>query len=94
MKVVKAHKLPVEESLGYRVYSIVKKDISKLKLLIERQLVYYTVYAPYQEDILVEKEYKFQLDIIEVGQGYIEALKEVHENRNEVFNELRKIGEI
>lgn len=94
LKVVKAHKLPVEESLGYRVYSIVKKDISKLKLLIERQLVYYTVYAPYQEDILVEKEYKFQLDIIEVGQGYIEALKEVHENRNEVFNELRKIGEI
>ena len=43
MKVVKEHKLPIEESIGYRVYSIVRKDVSKLDSLIEEELLYDTV---------------------------------------------------
>ena len=43
LKVVKEHKLPIEESIGHRVYSIVRKDVSKLDSLIEEELLYDTV---------------------------------------------------
>ncbi|RTK13303.1 hypothetical protein [Enterococcus faecalis] len=94
LKVVKAHKLPIEESIGHRVYSIVKKDISKLDSLMERELIYDTVYAPYREDKILETELEFQRGIIEAGQDYIKSLYDTHRSRNKVWNTLREEGEI
>lgn len=94
LKVVKEHKLPIEESMGYRVYSIVRKDVSKLDSLIEEELLYDTVYSPYREDKILETELKFQRDIIKAGQDYIESLYYTHKSRNEAWNKLREEGEI
>ena len=94
LKVVKEHKLPIEESIGYRVYSIVRKDVSKLYSLIEEELLYDTVYSPYREDKILETELKFQRDIIKAGQDYIESLYYTHKSRNEAWNKLREEGEI
>lgn len=94
LKTVKAHKLPIEESLGYRVYSIVKKDISQMDLLIERELLYDTVYAVYQKNEIFKSELDFQRGIIQAGQDYIKSLYDVHKRRNEVWNILRGDGEI
>ena len=94
LKVVKEHKLPIEESIGYRVYSIVRKDVSKLDSLIEEELLYDTVYSPYREDKILETELKFQRDIIKAGQDYIESLYYTHKSRNEAWNKLREEGEI
>lgn len=92
LKVVKEHKLPIEESIGYRVYSIVRKDVSKLDSLIEEELLYDTVYSPYREDKILETELKFQRDIIKAGQDYIESLYYTHKSRNEAWNKLREEG--
>lgn len=94
LKVVREHKLPIEESMGHRVYSIVKKDVSKLDSLIERELVYDTVYAPYREDKIFEAELEFQRGIIKAGQNYIKSLYDTHKNKNETWNKLREEGEI
>ena len=83
LKVVREHKLPIEESIGHRVYSIVKKDVSQLDSLIERELLYNTVYTPYREDKILETELKFQHGIIKAGQDYIKFLYETHKSRNE-----------
>lgn len=91
---MKAHKLPIEESIGYRVYSIVKKDVSKLDSLMERELVYDTVYAPYREDKIFETELEFQRGIIKAGQDYIKSLYDTHRSRNEVWNTLREEYEV
>ena len=92
LKVVKEHKLPIEESIGYRVYSIVKKDISKLDSIMEQKLLYDTVYAPYREDKILETELEFQYGIIKAGQDYIKSLYDSHKSRNETWNKLR--GEV
>ena len=94
MKVVKEHKLPIEESIGHRVYSIVRKDVSKLDSLIEEELLYDTVYAPYREDKILETELNFQHGIIKAGQDYIKSLYDTHKSRNEIWNKLREEGEI
>ena len=94
LKVVKEHKLPIEESIGYRVYSIVKKDVSKLDSIIEQKLLYDTVYAPYREDKILETELEFQHGIIKAGQDYIKSLYDSHKIRNETWNKLRKENEI
>ena len=84
LKVVCNYKLPIEESMGIRVYSIVKKDISKLDSLIEEEVLYDTVYAPYGINELWEAELEFQRTIIETGQNYIKSLYDAHKNRNEI----------
>lgn len=94
LKVVKEHKLPIEESIGHRVYSIVKKDVSKLDSIIEQKLLYETVYAPYREDKILETELKFQQGIIKAGQDYIKSLYDSHKIRNEAWNKLREENEI
>lgn len=94
LKVVKEHKLPIEESIGYRVYSIVKKDVSKLDSIIEQKLLYETVYAPYREDKILETELEFQQGIIKAGQDYIKSLYDSHKIRNEAWNKLREENEI
>lgn len=94
LKVVKEHKLPIEESIGHRVYSIVRKDVSKLDSLIEEELLYDTVYAPYREDKILETELNFQHGIIKAGQDYIRSLYDTHKSRNEIWNKLREEGEI
>lgn len=94
LKVVKEHKLPIEESIGHRVYSIVRKDVSKLDSLIEEELLYDTVYAPYREDKILETELNFQHGIIKVGQDYIKSLYDTHKSRNKIWNKLREEGEI
>lgn len=94
LKVVKAHKLPIEESIGHRVYSIVKKDVSKLDSIIEQELLYGTVYAPYREDKILETELEFQHGIIKAGQDYIKSLYDTYKSRNETWNKLREEGEI
>ena len=94
LKVVKEHKLPIEESIGHRVYSIVKKDVSKLDSLIEEELLYDTVYASYREDKILETELNFQHGIIKAGQDYIKSLYDTHKSRNEIWNKLREEGEI
>ncbi|MBZ2138557.1 hypothetical protein [Streptococcus gordonii] len=94
LKVVKEHKLPIEESIGYRVYSIVKKDVSKLDSIIEQKLLYETVYAPYREDKILETELEFQHGIIKAGQDYIKSLYDSHKIRNEAWNKLREENEI
>lgn len=94
LKVVKEHKLPIEESIGHRVYSIVRKDVSKLDSLIEEELLYDSVYASYREDKILETELKFQQGIIKAGQDYIKSLYDTHKSRNENWNKLREEGEI
>lgn len=94
LKVVKEHKLPIEESIGHRVYSIVRKDVSKLDSLIEEELLYDTIYAPYREDKILETELNFQHGIIKAGQDYIKSLYDTHKSRNEIWNKLREEGEI
>ena len=94
LKVVQEHKLPIEESIGHRVYSIVRKDVSKLDFLIEEELLYDTVYAPYREDKILETELKFQHGIIKAGQDYIKSLYDTHKSRNETWNKLREEGKI
>ncbi|WP_423214212.1 hypothetical protein [Streptococcus equinus] len=94
LEVVTAHKLPIEESIGHRVYSIVKKDVSKLDSLIEKERVYDTVYAPYREDKIFKTELEFQHGIIKSGQDYIKSLYDTHKHRNETWNKLREEGEI
>ena len=94
LKVVKEHKLPIEESIGHRVYSIVKKDVSKLDSLIEEELLYDTVYASYREDKILETELNFQHGIIKAGQDYIKSLYDTHKSRNKIWNKLREEGEI
>ena len=94
LKVVKEHKLPIEESIGHRVYSIVRKDVSKLDSLIEEELLYDTVYASYREDKILETELNFQHGIIKAGQDYIKSLYGTHKSRNKIWNKLREEGEI
>lgn len=94
LKVVKEHKLPIEESIGHRVYSIVKKDVSKLDSIIEQKLLYDTVYAPYREDKILETELEFQHGIIKAGQDYIKSLYDSHKIRNKTWNKLREENEI
>ena len=94
LKVVKEHKLPIEESIGHRVYSIVRKDVSKLDSLIEEELLYDTVYAAYREDKILETELNFQHGIIKAGQDYIKSLYDTHKSRNKIWNKLREEGEI
>lgn len=93
LNVVKNHKLPIEESIGYRVYSIVKKDVAKLESLLEKELVYNTVYSSYRKDKILESELKFQYDIIKAGRDYIKSLYDSHRNRNEIINKLKDEGE-
>lgn len=94
LKVVKEHKLPIEESIGHRVYSIVRKDVSKLDSLIEEELLYDTVYASYREDKILETELNFQHGIIKAGQDYVKSLYDTHKSRNKIWNKLREEGEI
>ncbi len=94
LKVVKEYKLPIEESIGHRVYFIVRKDVSKLDSLIEEELLYDTVYASYREGRILETELNFQHGIIKAGQDYIKSLYDTHKSRNEIWNKLREEGEI
>ena len=94
LDIVKNHKLPIEESIGFRVYSIVKKDISKLDSLIERELVYDTVYSAYSEDKILEAEFNFQHEVIEAGEMYIKSLYDSERKRNKILNRLNKDGEV
>ena len=94
LDIVKNHKLPTEESIGFRVYSIVKKDISKLDSLIERELVYDTVYSAYSKDEILEAELNFQYKVIEAGEMYIKSLYDSQRKRNKILNRLNKRGEI
>ena len=91
---MKAHKLPIEESIGHRVYSIVKKDVSKLESLIEEEILYDTVYATYREDKILETELEFQHGIIKAGQDYIKSLYNTHRSRNRDWDKLRREGEV
>ena len=94
LDIVKNHKLPIEESIGFRVYSIVKKDISKLDSLIERELVYDTVYSAYSKDEILEAEFNFQYKVIEAGEMYIKSLYDSQRKRNKILNRLNKDGEV
>ncbi|WP_314159844.1 hypothetical protein [uncultured Gemella sp.] len=94
LDIVKNHKIPTEESIGFRVYSIVKKDISKLDSLIERELVYDTVYSAYSKDEILEADLNFQRKIIEAGEMYIDFLKYTYRKRNQILDKLNKEGEI
>lgn len=94
LNIVKNHKLPTEESIGFRVYSIVKKDISKLDSLIERELVYDTVYSAYSKDEILEAEFNFQYKVIEAGEMYIKSLYDSQRKRNKILNRLNKDGEV
>lgn len=94
LNIVKNHKLPTEESIGFRVYSIVKKDISKLDSLIERELVYDTVYSAYSKDEILEAEFNFQYKVIEAGEMYIKTLYDSQRKRNKILNRLNKDGEV
>lgn len=94
LDIVKNHKLPTEESIGFRVYSIVKKDINKLDSLIERELVYDTVYSAYSKDEILEAEFNFQYKVIEAGEMYIKSLYDSERKRNKILNRLNKDGEV
>lgn len=94
LNIVKNHKLPTEESIGFRVYSIVKKDISKLDSLIERELVYDTVYSAYSKDEILEAEFNFQYKVIEAGEMYIKSLYDSQRKRNKILNRLNKDGKV
>ena len=94
LDIVKNHKLPTEESIGFRVYSIVKKDISKLYSLIERELVYNAVYSAYSKDEILEVDHNFQRKAIEAGEMYIAFLKDTYRKRNEILYNLNKEREI
>ena len=94
LDIVKNYKLPIEESIGFRVYSIVKKDISKLDSLIERELVYDTVYSAYSKDEILEAEFNFQYKVIEAGEMYIKSLYDNQRKRNKILNRLNKDGEV
>ena len=94
LDIVKNHKLPTEESIGFRVYSIVKKDISKLDSLIERELVYDAVYSAYSKDKILEAEFNFQHEVIEAGEMYIKSLCDIQRKRNKILNRLNKDGEV
>lgn len=94
LDIVKNHKLPIEESIGFRVYSIVKKDISKLDSLIERELVYDTVYSAYSKDEILEAEFNFQYKVIEAGEMYIKSLYDNQRKRNKILNRLNKDGDV
>ena len=94
LDIVKNHKLPIEESIGFRVYSIVKKDISKLDSLIERELVYDTVYSTYSKDEILEAEFNFQYKVIEAGEMYIKSLYDSQRKINKILNRLNKDGEV
>lgn len=94
LDIVKNHKLPTEESIGFRVYSIVKKDISKLDSLIERELVYDAVYSAYSKDKILEAEFNFQHEVIEAGEMYIKSLYDSQRKRNKILNRLNKDGEV
>ena len=94
LDIVKNHKIPTEESIGFRVYSIVKKDISKLDSLIERELVYDTVYSAYSKDEILEAEFNFQYKVIEAGEMYIKSLYDNQRKRNKILNRLNKDGEV
>ena len=94
LDIVKNYKLPIEESIGFRVYSIVKKDISKLDSLIERELVYDTVYSAYSKDEILEAEFNFQYKVIEAGEMYIKSLYDSQRKRNKILNRLNKDGEV
>ena len=90
LDIVKNHKIPTEESIGFRVYSIVKKDISKLYSLIERELVYNAVYSAYSKDEILEVDHNFQRKVIEAGEMYIDFLKDTYRKRNEILYNLNK----
>ena len=94
LDIVKNHKITTEESIGFRVYSIVKKDISKLDSLIERELVYDTVYSAYSKDEILEAEFNFQYKVIEAGEMYIKSLYDNQRKRNKILNRLNKDGEV
>lgn len=94
LDIVKNHKLPIEESIGFRVYSIVKKDISKLDSLIERESVYDAVYSAYSKDKILEAELNFQYKVIEAGEMYIKSLYDSQRKRNKILNRLNKDGEV
>lgn len=94
LDIVKNHKIPTEESIGFRVYSIVKKDISKLYSLIERELVYNAVYSAYSKDEILEVDHNFQRKAIEAGEMYIDFLKDTYRKRNEILYNLNKEREI
>ena len=94
LDIVKNHKIPTEESIGFRVYSIVKKDISKLYSLIERELVYNAVYSAYSKDEILEVDHNFQRKVIEAGEMYIDFLKDTYRKRNEILYNLNKEREI
>lgn len=94
LDIVKNHKIPTEESIGFRVYSIVKKDISKLYSLIERELVYNAVYSAYSKDEILEVDHDFQRKAIEAGEMYINFLKDTYRKRNEILYNLNKEREI
>lgn len=94
LDIVKNHKIPTEESIGFRVYSIVKKDISKLDSLIERELVYNAVYSAYSKDEILEVDHDFQRKVIEAGEMYIDFLKDTYRKRNEILYNLNKEREI
>lgn len=94
LDIVKNHKLPTEESIGFRVYSIVKKDISKLDSLIERESVYDAVYSAYSKDKILEAELNFQYKVIEAGEMYIKSLYDSQRKRNKILNRLNKDGEV
>ena len=94
LDIVKNHKIPTEESIGFRVYSIVKKDISKLYSLIERELVHNAVYSAYSKDEILEVDHNFQRKAIEAGEMYIDFLKDTYRKRNEILYNLNKEREI
>ncbi len=93
LEVVKEHKLPVEESIGQRVYSILKKDVSKLDFLIDNGLVHDAVYSSYSNDYIGDEifrvEQQFQHEIIQAGQDYIKSLSNAYKNKNKIWNKIR-----
>ena len=90
---MKEHKLPVEESIGQRVYSILKKDVSKLDFLIDNGLVHDAVYSSYSNDYIGDEifrvEQQFQHEIIQAGQDYIKSLSNAYKNKNKIWNKIR-----
>ena len=90
LKVVRNYKLPIEESMGNRVYSIVKKDVAKLDSVIEEELVHDTVYASYRKDEFWEAELEFQRNIIKAGQDYIKTLYDSHKCKNSILNKYNE----
>ena len=71
-----------------------KKDISKLDSLIERESVYDAVYSAYSKDKILEAELNFQYKVIEAGEMYIKSLYDSQRKRNKILNRLNKDGEV